>query len=189
LEQSDQEHIASVRTAKAAIARKAIAVPAPVTRRAFRAPASRLVAERGQRLDLPAPPAPSEGAAHEEPGALAIGQGLPSTAPPAPKALPAEQSTRAIRGSVVQPARLISAPAPRFPMLAAHNRVSGSVGIDAVVDKQGHVKQVSAVRGNPLLTEAAKQAVLKWRYEPATIDGEPVESQVTITVRFAGAEK
>jgi protein TonB len=74
-------------------------------------------------------------------------------------------------------------------MLAAHNRVSGSVGIDAVVDKQGHVKQVSAVRGNPLLTEAAKQAVLKWRYEPATIDGEPVESQVTITVRFAGAEK
>jgi TonB family protein len=189
LEQSDQEHIASVRTAKAAIARKPIAVPAPVTRRAFRAPASRLVAERGQRLDLPAPPAPSEGAAHEEPGALAIGQGLPSTAPPAPKALPAEQSTRAIRGSVVQPARLISAPAPRFPMLAAHNRVSGSVGIDAVVDKQGHVKQVSAVRGNPLLTEAAKQAVLKWRYEPATIDGEPVESQVTITVRFAGAEK
>ncbi len=74
-------------------------------------------------------------------------------------------------------------------MLAAHNRVSGAVAVEAVLDKRGFVKAITTVRGNPLLTEAAKNAVMKWRYEPATIDGEPVESQIAITVRFEGGEK
>ena len=187
-EQTRQEHLASVRMAMAALARKPISAPVHVARRAFNAPAARLGTGRTQTTDLPAPPTPFEGSAREQPGALAIDQGLVSPPPPpAPKVVAADK--KPVRSGVVRPARLISAPAPQFPMLAAHNRVSGSVGVDAILDTHGLIKVITAVRGNPLLTEAARQAVIKWRYEPATIDGEPVESQVSITVRFQDAEK
>ena len=79
---------------------------------------------------------------------------------------------------------MLTAPVPQFPALAARNHVSGAVQLDAIVDKQGHVKEVTGVHGNPLLTTAARQAVRAWRYQPALVDGEPVEAKVQITLRF-----
>ncbi len=162
----------------------------PVTRRAFNAPARPIQGrDRAQSVDLPAPPTTTASLARETPGTLAIGQGLAGVLQPAlPNSAAAETASLPVHRGVVEPARLLTAPVPRFPMLAAHNHVSGIVGLDAVIDKQGHVKQVTAVRGNPLLTPAARQAVLQWQYHPATVDGEPVEAKVEITMRFNGTE-
>jgi TonB family protein len=162
----------------------------PVTRRAFNAPVARMSgADRTQGVDLPVPPTPSTSPEREAPSTLAIGQGLGSVPPAPPKPAIAEKAALPPHRGVVEPARLISAPVPRFPMLAAYNHVSGAVAVDAVVDKQGRIKEVTAIRGNPLLTETARNAVVQWRYQPATIDGEPVEAKVAITVRFDGAQK
>jgi len=38
--------------------------------------------------------------------------------------------------------------------------------------------------GNPLLVQAARVAVLKWRYRPRLLNGEPVEVETYITANF-----
>jgi len=38
--------------------------------------------------------------------------------------------------------------------------------------------------GNPLLTEAAQQAVKQWTYQPTYLNGKPVEVLTEIDVRF-----
>ena len=38
--------------------------------------------------------------------------------------------------------------------------------------------------GNPLLAQAARVAVLKWRYRPTLLNGEPIEVQTYIIANF-----
>jgi protein TonB len=73
-------------------------------------------------------------------------------------------------------------------MLAKLNGVKGTVEVEAMVDKEGHITAAKAIRGHTLLTRAAQDAVLQWRYKPAAIDGQPVEAKVEITVHFRGAQ-
>jgi protein TonB len=76
-----------------------------------------------------------------------------------------------------------------FPIIASRAHVSGTVDIEAMVDRQGRVSTATVVRGNPLLTEAARRAVLAWRYEPASVDGEPAEAKVLVKVNFQDVRK
>jgi len=75
----------------------------------------------------------------------------------------------------VQPAR----PAP-----AAKAKVTGVVPVEAVVGKDGHVKSATAVRGSPLLRQAAVDAVMQWTYTPAWRNGSPVETGILVAVSF-----
>jgi TonB family protein len=45
--------------------------------------------------------------------------------------------------------------------------LKGSVQVQAVVARDGTVKKVKLIGGHPVLAEAALQAVMKWKYEPA----------------------
>ncbi|MGH9493672.1 MAG: energy transducer TonB [Candidatus Sulfotelmatobacter sp.] len=38
--------------------------------------------------------------------------------------------------------------------------------------------------GDPSLADAAVRAVKQWKYQPYVVDGQPVQSQTRITVRF-----
>jgi protein TonB len=40
------------------------------------------------------------------------------------------------------------------------------------------------VRGHPLLVNAAKEAVLQWRYKPTLLNGQPVQVITDIIVNF-----
>jgi TonB family protein len=60
----------------------------------------------------------------------------------------------------------------------------GVVTLSATVDKQGAVSNVKVVSGYPALGAAARDAVLKARYQPATLDGQPIESSIQIEVSF-----
>jgi protein TonB len=63
--------------------------------------------------------------------------------------------------------------------------VEGVVILEATIDAGGQVQAVQLLRSAPLLDQAALEAVRQWRYEPATLNGEPVPVIMTITVRFA----
>jgi protein TonB len=53
------------------------------------------------------------------------------------------------------------------------------------VDTRGAVRDVRVLRPMPLgMTEAAEDAVRRWSWEPATLNGRPVEVYITVTVRF-----
>jgi TonB family protein len=102
------------------------------------------------------------------------------------------------RGKVVyrsDPANLDSEPAstpqglihrvePRYPESAKAQHLQGNVVLDAQVLGDGTVGNISIVRGDPLLVEAATQAVKQWKFEPSTVDGKPVDREERITVRF-----
>jgi TonB family protein len=45
--------------------------------------------------------------------------------------------------------------------------IRGTVRLEAVVRRDGTVKQVKVLGGNPVLADALSSAVMNWRYEPA----------------------
>ena len=92
------------------------------------------------------------------------------------------------RSGPLVPAKLISRVQPLYPEEARSKRVEGVVAINAIVTKDGAVEVQNVGAGDPLLAPAAVTAVRQWRYEPTTIDGEPVDVQVKLYVTFALAK-
>ncbi|MGA7793524.1 MAG: energy transducer TonB [Candidatus Acidiferrales bacterium] len=118
--------------------------------------------------------------------------GLPSAAfnaiSPAAKsapAPPAEKSKEPIRvGGKVLPPRRLYTPPPDYPVLARQARVQGDVVLDATLDAQGSVTNLTVISGPQLLYAAALQAVKTWKYEPVYLNGEAVPVSMDITVHF-----
>jgi protein TonB len=91
----------------------------------------------------------------------------------------------AMRISHMDPGMLISSVEPRYPELAKRARVQGTVLLAALIDKNGRVANLHTVQGHPLLVEAALDAVRQWRYRPTILNGQPVEVETHIEVRFS----
>ena len=85
----------------------------------------------------------------------------------------------------VQEARLVHRVEPTYPSQARAQRIQGKITLSATIGADGSVRQVAVVGGSPVLAEAAKDAVLKWRYSPALLNGSPIEVQKEIIVIFA----
>ncbi len=79
---------------------------------------------------------------------------------------------------------LLSHAQPQFPheALAAHR--AGNVVLELEVAADGSVSQVRALSGDPLLAEAATEAVRTWRYQPYRPHDKPTQFQTDVTVRF-----
>ena len=105
-----------------------------------------------------------------------------STFVPPPDAVPAP-SHQAIPAAVAQ-GRLIRKVPPQYPMLAMRARTSGTVVLQIVIDKQGHVRDLQAMSGPTVLRQAAIDAVRQWSYEPYLLYGEVVEVNTLVNVIF-----
>jgi protein TonB len=73
---------------------------------------------------------------------------------------------------------------PEYPTLAREAHIQGTVVVDAVIDEKGNVVQARAVSGHPLLIAAALKAVLQWKYEPTSLNGQPVSVELQAQVHF-----
>lgn len=102
---------------------------------------------------------------------------------PAPTPVPAPAADS--KHHDLQMARLIKKVSPEYPKKARKQHVQGAVRLHAIIAKDGSVKNLEVVSGDPLLVDAALKAVRQWRYEPTLIDGQPVEVDTTIDVKFA----
>ena len=87
-------------------------------------------------------------------------------------------------GPEIKSAILISSVPPVYPTMAKTQRVAGAVTIDALIDFTGHVSSMTVVSGPALLQEAAKDALRRWKYEPAQLHGKPVPMHMTVTIQF-----
>ncbi|KAA0251218.1 TonB family protein [Acidobacteria bacterium ACD] len=75
---------------------------------------------------------------------------------------------------------------PRYPETARREGIAGEVVLRVVVEASGQVGDVEVLTAAPAgLTEAAAEAVRRWEYEPALVDGRPVAVYKTIRVRFS----
>jgi TonB family protein len=87
-------------------------------------------------------------------------------------------------GGNVKPAQLLSSVAPAYPQLARNQRLSGDVKIDALIGENGHVSAMKVISGPALLHQAAMDALRQWKYQPATLNGQPMAMHLTVTVQF-----
>jgi periplasmic protein TonB len=87
-------------------------------------------------------------------------------------------------GGRLAEANLIRRVQPTYPPLAKSARVQGVVEFTAIISKEGKIENLQLVRGHPLLVNAAREAVLQWRYRPTLLNGQPVEVVTDIVVNF-----
>jgi TonB family protein len=70
---------------------------------------------------------------------------------------------------------------PAYPELAKKMHVQGTVKIEAVVRANGLVRATRVLGGNPVLIEAASDAVKKWKFEAG-----PNETTEVVQLSFEG---
>jgi len=63
-------------------------------------------------------------------------------------------------------------------------RIEGVVKIQQVVGADGKVQSVKLLSGSPMLAPAALEAARYWRYLPALLNGQPVETEQDIEIEF-----
>jgi TonB family protein len=81
--------------------------------------------------------------------------------------------------------KLLSRVQPVYPPLARQARIQGTVSVNVIVRKDGTVEAENVGAGHPLLVQAAVDAVKQWRYEPTTVNGEPVDIETKVYVAFS----
>jgi periplasmic protein TonB len=110
---------------------------------------------------------------------------VPPPPPPVAKAPATPAPAPRIRvGGKVEMGRLISGPRPEYPPLARAARISGVVKLQAIIAVDGTIMNLHVVAGHPLLVSAALAAVKQWRFQPAFLNGIPVEVATDIEVNF-----
>jgi len=149
------------------------------------------------------PPAPKHESAapqNARPGELVITQngkviyrqpapqtsGAANLAPPAPAS--ASTQTGVSNAVLISPETanqyLVQRVEPEYPEEARAQHLQGPVTLEAIVGKDGSVKSLKTISGDPQLAAAARSAVNQWRFKPFLQDGKPAEFQTQVTVNF-----
>lgn len=121
----------------------------------------------------PATPGIAEGFADGQPIEIA----RPVEPPPRPAKL-------VVRSGTVMEAMLVERVQPDYPELAKNIGLSGTVILRARIGTDGEVRDLRLVSGNALLARSALEAVREWRYRPTMLNGEAVEVETEITVKY-----
>ncbi len=89
-------------------------------------------------------------------------------------------------GDLDQPLRAVSRMPPQYPMRAKRRNIEGWVQVQFVVDRQGRVAEVEILDHEPpgVFEQAVRQSVAKWRFEPGTVGGVPVQTVAQTRIRF-----
>ena len=88
-------------------------------------------------------------------------------------------------GGDVQAPELLRRIEPQYPEAARKARIEGVVILDAVIAASGEVEEVRVIRSaGKLLDDAAAEALKRWTYLPATLNGRSVRVLLTVTVNF-----
>jgi protein TonB len=125
-------------------------------------------------MPLPSPNSVASSTSADLAGIVDTPTVIPTVAP--------QQTVRVSQG--VSQGLLIRRVQPVYPQQAMQMRLQGTVVLQAVISKQGVIKDVKAISGEPLLSRAAIDAVRQWKYNPYYLNGEPVDIQTQISVVF-----
>ncbi|HKT49957.1 MAG TPA: energy transducer TonB [Candidatus Angelobacter sp.] len=81
-------------------------------------------------------------------------------------------------------AQLVHRVEPVYPRIAVVTGIQGEVKLHALIAKDGTIQSLSVSSGQPILAQAALDAVRQWRYRPYILNGQAVEVETFITVNF-----
>jgi periplasmic protein TonB len=145
---------------------------------------SNLPEQHVSHLDLTPPVGPTTGAVVDQghsdpPGTGPIGQETVAPrdppVPPVPVRRGAEYDSRYARDLQ-----------PPYPPSEEHAGRTGSVRIRITIGPDGRVSAVErlAATSEAFWQVTQRQALRRWRFRPATLDGRPVQATMTMSVRF-----
>ena len=128
---------------------------------------------------------------------ISVSEENPSAAPPTtvsesapPPSSPAVSSEPAApppapERTTIAPAVLVEKVDPIYPEAALSARASGTVILQISIDAQGSVTRVEVKREGLMgMTEAAKDAVSRWKYRPANGPNGPIPSMKQVRIEF-----
>jgi outer membrane biosynthesis protein TonB len=110
--------------------------------------------------------------------ALVSAASLPNLSSPAPLPVAPPKSQ-------IVPAQLVRRIPPVYSEAARRLRLSGQVLLKAAISKYGTVGDVHWVNGNPVFRDVSIAAIKQWRFKPANLNGEPVESDLEVILQFS----
>jgi len=154
-ERDEAATLAAEQAAEQAARTQAAAAPAPE--------APRTVADPSPMAG--APPAPPPAPVAAAPRAAAPIPAAPSAA--APAAPTPAAPTAATPAATAAIPRLLSAPSPRYPLMALRRKLEGQVTVQFTIQPDGSVAAPSVVSADPpgVFDEAALVAASRWRFE------------------------
>jgi protein TonB len=126
----------------------------------------------------------SDGSAREEVRVPVRSDDVPPPPPVQPRPTPSPVPDKVRLPSSVITSKIITKPAPVYPVLAKQARVQGTVTVEITIDEQGRVVFAQATSGHPLLRPAAQQSAYQARFSPTTISGQHVKVSGIITYNF-----
>jgi protein TonB len=165
-------------------------------------PAAAAAAEKGTVLTV--------SAAENSSGVLPVGATTEIPLPPTilPQALSGSTLTQSVRNAapsleglaVIDSAKTPLAPAPRdvvpaavlsrvmpvYPDLARRTRTTGTVVVEVQIDEKGKVVKAIPESGPMILRAEAVNAVMQWRFKPATLGGNVIPSTSKVSIVFTG---
>jgi TonB family protein len=100
-----------------------------------------------------------------------------------PKPAPPHQTRIKVASGVMQGLRIHKVD-PEYPEEAKAKHIQGETILIATITRDGSVSNLRVLQGDPILVEAAMQAARQWRYKPFLVNGEAVEVETMIRIRF-----
>jgi TonB family protein len=73
---------------------------------------------------------------------------------------------------------------PEYPEAAREQKIQGTVVLEVHIAADGDVQDVQVVSGQPVLAQAASEAVKQWKFKPQPVNGSPAEMQTKVTLNF-----
>src|SRR5258708_5665446 len=114
----------------------------------------------------------------------AVGQLQKPSSPSTGQVGPEPQQIRVRVSENVSQAFLARKVQPRYPQEARDKQVEGTVLLKAEISAEGDVTEVTLISVDPLLVQAALNAVKQWKYRPYLLNDRPVNVETRCTVEF-----
>jgi len=101
----------------------------------------------------------------------------PSPLPPPGKAAPTPPDSTHLE--------VLYAPKPYYPLEAAAKKLQGQVVINLHISESGNVESAEIVSGEPILAQAAADAMKEWRFKPFIKNGQTVKISYRMPFDFS----
>lgn len=80
--------------------------------------------------------------------------------------------------------QVLSEVRPLYPKEAKEKELEGQVVMDVLIDQMGKVRDVSVIEGLGLFRSGAIEAMKKFRFRPAKVEGKPVPVRIRYSLKF-----
>jgi protein TonB len=100
-------------------------------------------------------------------------------APPKPLVEAPPQQLSGLKEAV-----LIKRVEPTYSAVAREAGIAGTVRVSATIGTDGVPRALKVLMGDARFSQSALDAIRQWRYKPAMLDGQPIETQIEVEVGF-----